>query len=94
MGEFFFNFGWLGLIFGMMLMGIWFRFLQESFLNIDATIPAMLAGIVTILMLSAGLGGDLLGATNSVIFAITPIMLMHMVVSQLTPRPARLPPPL
>jgi hypothetical protein len=94
MGEFYYNFGWLGVIFGMLLLGIWFRFLQESFLGIHATIPAMLAGIVTILTLSSGLGGDLLGATNMVIFNIAPIMLAHLVISYVTPRPTRLPPPL
>jgi hypothetical protein len=31
MGELYFNFGWLGIVVGMILLGIWFRVLQESF---------------------------------------------------------------
>jgi hypothetical protein len=94
MGELYYNFGWTGIVVGMTLLGVWFRFLQESFLGIHATIPAMLAGIVTILTLSAGVGGDLLGPTNSVIFAVTPILLTHFIVCAITPSPARPPAPL
>jgi hypothetical protein len=94
MGELYFNFGWFGLVIGMALIGIWFRFLQDSFLGIDATIPAMLAGIVTIMALVPNVGGDLLTPTNGVIFRVTPLVLMHLIVRSLTPPPARPPPPL
>jgi hypothetical protein len=94
MGELYYNFGWMGIITGMALLGVWFRFLQESFLGIDATIPALLAGIVTILSLAAGVGGDLLGATNRVTFAVAPIVLAHLVVRAVTAPPARPPPPM
>jgi hypothetical protein len=92
MGELYFNFGWTGIVIGMTLLGMWFRFLQESFLGIDATIPAMLAGIVTILSLAAGVGGDMLGATNRVTFAVAPVVFAHLVVRALTAPPARPPP--
>ena len=94
MGELYFNFGWLGIVVGMILLGIWFRVLQESFLGTDATIPSMLAGVVTIWMLATGVGGDLLGPTNTVIFNVAPIFLMHLLVRTMTPPPARMPPPL
>jgi hypothetical protein len=94
MGELYFNFGWTGILVGMTLLGVWFRFLQESFLRIDATIPAMLAGVVAVLTLATGVEGTMLGATNTVIFNVAPIMLMHLVVRTITPPPARLPPPL
>ncbi len=94
MGEFYFNFGWTGVIVGMALLGVWFRFLQDSFLRIDATIPAMLAGVVAILTLASGIGGHVFGVTNTVILNIAPIMMMHIVVRTITPPPARLPPPL
>lgn len=94
MGEFYFNFGWTGLLIGMVVMGAWLRFLQESFLGMDATIPAMLAGIIAILTLAAGVGGDLLAAFNTVIFRVAPIMLIHLAVRTVTPPPARPPPPL
>ena len=70
------------------------RFLQESFLSIDATIPAMLAGVVALLTLSANLGGDMLTTINTIVFALAPLTIAHVVVRTLTPRPARMPPPL
>jgi hypothetical protein len=94
MGELYYNFGWPGIVVGMAFLGVWFRFLQESFLGIDATIPAMLAGIVTILALATGVGGDLLGATNRITFPVAPIVLAHLVVRAITPPPARPPPPM
>jgi hypothetical protein len=94
MGEFYFNFGWPGLIIGMAVLGVWFRFLQESFLRIDATIPALLGGIAAILPIATGVGGDLLAAFNTVVLAVMPIVLLHLLVRVITPRPRHLPPPL
>ena len=55
---------------------------------------AILAGVVSLLSISATLGGELLISFNSVVFALAPIMFAHIVVRTLTPPPARLPPPL
>jgi len=93
-GEFFFNFGWPGVLIGMALLGIWFRFLQDSFLRMDSTIPAMLAGVVAILVIIPNIGGDLLAPTSGVIFNVAPILLMHWLVTSFMPPPRRLPPPL
>jgi hypothetical protein len=65
MGELYFNFGWLGIVVGMILLGIWFRAAPGVVPRTDATIPSMLAGVVTIWMLATGVGGDLLGPTNT-----------------------------
>jgi hypothetical protein len=94
LGNLYMEFGWLGIVVGMTLIGIFLRFLQESFLGTEATIPAMLAGVVALLTLAATVGGDILGSVNTVVFALAPIMLAHGVVRTLTPRPARMPPPL
>jgi len=94
MGELYFNFGWLGILFGMPLLGIWFRFLQEYFLRIDATIPAMIAGVVIILALVHGLEGDLVTPTTGLLIRIAPIFFAHLAVRAITPPPARPPPPL
>ena len=94
LGEFYMNFGWMGIAIGMTVIGVFFRFLQESFLGTDATIPAMLVGVVALLSLSANIGGDLVVSFNTVGFAIAPVVLAHLFVRTLTPRPARLPPPL
>jgi hypothetical protein len=93
-GNLYMEFGWMGILIGMTLIGMFLRFLQESFLGTDATIPAILAGVVSLLSISATLGGELLTSVNSVVFALAPIMLAHGIVRTLTPLPARLPPPL
>jgi hypothetical protein len=94
LGNLYMEFGWLGILVGMTIVGIFLRYLQESFLGIDATIPAILAGVVSLLSISATLGGELLISVNSVVFALAPLMIAHVVVRTLTPRPARMPPPL
>jgi hypothetical protein len=94
MGELFFNFGWSGLLIGMGLIGIYFRFLQDYFLRLDATIPALLAGVVTIFTLAVTLEADLVPATSGLMFRLAPIVLTHMVVSVIMPPPAKAPPPL
>jgi hypothetical protein len=86
-GEFYYNFGWPGVAVGMFILGIWFRFLQESLLGANSSIPCMFAGVVTIVGLCTGIDGGLLGATNSVVFNVAPIVLIHLVVCSFTPPP-------
>jgi hypothetical protein len=93
-GELFFNFGWTGVLLGMGILGVWFRFLQDSFLRMDSTIPAMLAGVVITLTISSNIGGDVITPTAGVIFNLAPIVIVHWLVSQFLPPPRRLPPPL
>src|SRR5207244_1234098 len=63
LGEFYFNFGWTGILVGMAIMGMYMRFFQEYFLRLDATIPAMLAGVVTIFTIAVAMEADLLPVT-------------------------------
>lgn len=93
-GEFYFNFGWAGVVIGMALMGVWMRLLQESFLRMDATIPMLLAGVVSILVIPPQVEAELLGPINSIVFQVTPIFLTHLVVRTFTAPPDRLPPPM
>jgi hypothetical protein len=94
LGELFFNLGWFAVIAGMAVLGVWFRFLQSSFLRMDSTIPAMLAGIVAILTIAPNVGGDLLAPTSGVVFNVAPIFAIDQLVRWFTPPPTRLPPPL
>jgi hypothetical protein len=93
-GELFFNFGWIGVLFGMPLAGVWIRFIHEYFLRIDATIPALLAGVVSTLVLVHGMEADLVGSTSGLIVRISPILVLHVLVRTIMPPPAKLPPPL
>lgn len=90
-GELYYNFGWAGIVIGMLILGIWFRFLQESFLGVNATIPSVFAGVITIVGLCTAIDGDLIAATNSVVFNVAPIVLVHLLVCFFTASPRRLP---
>lgn len=90
-GELYFNFGWAGIAIGMLLLGVWFRLLHESFLRPDATIPALLAGVVALFSIGPTLQGQLLGPINGVVFNVTPIVVAHLVVRALTKPAPRLP---
>jgi hypothetical protein len=88
MGELYFNFGWAGIVIGMFFLGVWFRFLQEYLLGANATTPALLAGVITVVGTGIGVTGDGIGAINSVVFNVAPVMLLHLLVCLFTP-PAR-----
>jgi hypothetical protein len=94
LGELYFNFGWIGLVVGMALVGIWLRFLQDYFLGIDATIPALLTGVVAILTIVHGLEADLISPTSGLVIRCAPILIAHLLVTSFTPPPARLPAPI
>ena len=86
-GELYFNFGWPGVVIGMMFLGVWFRFLQEFFLGANPTTPSLLAGVITVAGTGIGVTGDGLTAINSVVFNVTPVLLLHLLVCAFTPAP-------
>jgi hypothetical protein len=86
-GELYFNFGWAGVVLGMLVLGVWFRFLQEYFLGPNATTPALLAGVIAVAGTGIGVTGDGLVAFNSVGFNVAPVMLLHLLVCFFTPAP-------
>jgi hypothetical protein len=91
-GELYFNFGWAGIVVGMGILGVWFRFLHEAFLRPSASVPALLAGVVSLFALGPTLQGQLISPTNGVIFNVVPIMFAHLVVRSFTRPVPALPP--
>jgi hypothetical protein len=71
---------------------VWFRLLQESFLNANATIPGYLAGVVALFAIAPFVMGGVIGPINGVIYNVTPIMLTHLVVRAFTRPVPPLPP--
>jgi hypothetical protein len=90
-GEFYFNFGWWGVIVGMGLLGIWFRFLQEWLLGPDAAIPALLAGVVSIFAIAPSVETGVVTPINSVVLGIMPIAFAHLALRSVTRAPAPAP---
>ena len=79
-GELYFNFGWAGVIVGMGLLGVWFRWIQEAFLAPNATIPALFAGLVALFAIAPAVQGQVLAPINGVVYNVAPIVLVHLLV--------------
>jgi hypothetical protein len=88
-GELYFNFSYPGVIFGMLLLGIWFRLLQEHFFGLDATIPALVLAIVIIEETAQTIGGFLIAPINGTVWTIALIVFVHLVVRLMSPPPRR-----
>ena len=79
-GELYMNFGNPGVIFGMLLMGLFFRLLQQICFQPGASIPLLLAAVVVLYQVARSPQGGLIQPVNGVIFSIPPIMAAHFVV--------------
>lgn len=79
LGEFYLNFGWLGIVFGMIVLGILFRVLHELLFARRPILPSLVAGISMINMTARGMGGGLLGLTT-VFWAMAPLLVLHGIV--------------
>jgi hypothetical protein len=86
-GEFFFNFGYPGVIFGMFILGIWFRLLQEHFFSADATIPALLLSAAIVYTTARSVGGGLTAPIAGAVFNLIPILVTHILIQLLSPPP-------
>ncbi len=82
-GEFYFNFGYPGVIVGMLVMGLFFRVLQEICFQPSAAIPFLLIAVVVLYEVARSPQSGLIQPINGVIFAIPPIMAAHFMVRTL-----------
>ena len=77
-GEFWFNFGWPGIVIGMLLMGLFFRILHEMLFKPGAVMPAQLMSVIVLFMVPPTLGGAVIGPVNGVVFGAMPLILTHL----------------
>jgi hypothetical protein len=82
-GELYFNFSYPGVIVGMLLLGLFFRVLQEICFQPSAAIPFLLTAVVVLYEVARSPQGGLIRPINGVIFAIPPIMAAHFMVRTL-----------
>ena len=83
-GEFFFNFGFTGVLLGMAIIGIYFRALHESLFQEDSTIPATLTAVVVLLATAPAIEMGLVAPINGIIFTGGMVFMVHMVVRTFT----------
>jgi hypothetical protein len=83
-GDFYMNFGYMGVIPGMLLIGLFFRLLHENIFRERGTIAAFLAGVLTLFITAKGLQSDVLGMVNGIVFNLGLLVLVHMAVRLLS----------
>ncbi len=79
-GELYFNFGWPGIVIGMLLMGVFMRVLHELLFAKNATLPTQILALVVLFAFPQSLQAALIGAVNAVFFAAMPLVLAHWAV--------------
>lgn len=79
-GELYLNFGAAGVAIGMGVIGAILRVWHELFFRRGGTVLAITAGIIVLFGLMTSVGGGLVGMINSPVFAIVPLVVLHMAV--------------
>ena len=80
MGELYLNFSWPGIAIGMFIFGVYFRFLQDTFMRTTTAIPVLLAGVAILWTVLPALQSTLQVPINGIIFAMFPIIFAHLLV--------------
>jgi hypothetical protein len=88
-GEFYMNFGYPGIVIGLLSMGIIFRVVQTYLFGRKPTAPLLLAAIVIVSGVALSIEKALAPALNSILFNVVPIALAHIGVIALSHPPRR-----
>jgi hypothetical protein len=80
MGEFYFNWGYAGVAFGMFAFGLLLRILQERLFFQDAPIPALFGAVVVLYCITRTVQSALSGPVNGTVFKLAPIPIAHYLV--------------
>jgi hypothetical protein len=87
-GEFYFNFGWPGIVIGMLLAGVYIRTLHEAVFLPKSTVPAQMMAVLVLFMFPQTLQSTPMAPVNSVVFGSLPLIFTHWVVRFLGGAPA------
>jgi hypothetical protein len=89
-GELWFNFGWVGVVIGMLVIGIFFRTLHEVLFRKGAVLPAQLMSVIVLFAVPPTLGGAVISPINGVVFGAMPVVITHFAIRLMsgTVRPA------
>jgi hypothetical protein len=79
-GELYFNFGWPGIVIGMLLIGVYMRILHEMFFRTDAPLPAQLMSVVVLFTIAPTIQAAVMTPINGPIFGAMPLVIAHWVV--------------
>jgi hypothetical protein len=90
-GELYFNFGWPGVVIGMLLMGVFLRILHEVLFPPNPVMPTLVMSVVALYTIPQTLQAGLIGPINGVIFAAMPVVMTHWLVRLVSGAPRRPP---
>jgi hypothetical protein len=79
-GEFYFSYGWAGVILGWTLLGIYFRAISELFFRPNAPTPALLTAVIALWTTVPALQGTLLNFTSGFLFIAVYVAVLHLLV--------------
>jgi hypothetical protein len=91
-GEFYMNFGYLGIVGGMMVMGVYIRLVHTYLFRPNATIPIALAAVAALQAIVLAVEKALFSPINGLTFKLIPLVVVHVVWVMLSgPAPRRRP---
>ena len=76
-GELYFNFGWLGVLGGMLVLGTLIRVMSETMTGERATAASMLVAIVVLYYFCTKFESAIAKQYANVLFAVVPLLLLH-----------------
>jgi hypothetical protein len=88
-GELYFNFGWSGIVVGMLLMGIYFRVLHEVLFSADSVLAAQVMAVIMLFATPPTLGGTLQTPLTASMMGAIPIVVAHWTIRLTGGRPRR-----
>jgi len=78
-GEYYINFGVIGVIGGLFLLGVLLRIVNESLLT-RPTVPGLMAALISLFYLSVKFEGSVTQLYTNVLFALAPLLFTHLCV--------------
>ncbi|MCR9095933.1 MAG: O-antigen polysaccharide polymerase Wzy family protein [bacterium] len=79
-GELYFNFGWVGVLVGMLVLGSLMRVMSEALTGEHATAASMLVSIVVIYYFCTKFESAIAKQYSNVLFAVVPLILVHAAI--------------
>jgi predicted phage tail protein len=90
-GELYFNFGYLGIVVGMLVLGVYFRILHEAFFNPDATMPLRWVGVIQIYLTVPAVSGGVIAPINALVLFGGMTLVIHGIIRMLARQAYRAP---